>query len=56
MSWKKSKIRSLDLNRKNSSALPEHLALRINQRERAIQAAENIELSIKNAGISKKYS
>ncbi|MBL4602290.1 MAG: hypothetical protein JKY84_06075 [Emcibacteraceae bacterium] len=31
----------------NSSALPEHLALRINQRERAIQAAENIELSIK---------
>ncbi|HPF45566.1 MAG: lipopolysaccharide biosynthesis protein [Alphaproteobacteria bacterium] len=36
-----------DYKQKNSSALPEHLDLRINQRERAVRAAEDIDLSIK---------
>ncbi|MCP5380898.1 MAG: lipopolysaccharide biosynthesis protein [Kordiimonadaceae bacterium] len=36
-----------DYKQQNSSALPEHLDLRINQRERAVRAAEDIDLSIK---------
>ena len=36
-----------DFKQVNSSSLPEHLDLRINQRERAIRAAEDIDLSIK---------
>ena len=36
-----------DFKQVNSSALPEHLDLRINQRERAVRAAEDIDLSIK---------
>ena len=36
-----------DFKQTNSSSLPEHLDLRINQRERAIRAAEDIDLSIK---------
>ena len=36
-----------DFKQVNSSALPEHLDLRINQRERAIRAAEGIDLSVK---------
>ncbi len=36
-----------DFKQENSAALPEHLDLRINQRERAIRAAEDIDLNIK---------
>lgn len=37
-----------DFKQQNSSALPEHLDLRINQRERAIRAAEDIDIAIKS--------
>lgn len=36
-----------DFKQENSASLPEHLDLRINQRERAVQAAEDIDLNIK---------
>lgn len=37
-----------DYKQQNSSALPEHLDIRINQRERAIRAAEDIDIAIKS--------
>lgn len=36
-----------DFKQQNSASLPEHLDLRINQRERAVRAAEDIDLNIK---------
>lgn len=36
-----------DFKQQNSESLPEHLDLRINQRERAVRAAEDIDLNIK---------
>ncbi len=36
-----------DFKQVNSASLPEHLDLRINQRERAVRAAEDIDLNIK---------